>query len=68
MTTSTRLLKLLALLQGRRDWTGPQLADELGVTTRTVRNDVERVRELGYPVQASPGVAGSARRRLPACR
>jgi predicted DNA-binding transcriptional regulator YafY len=61
MTTSTRLLKLLSLLQGRRDWTGPQLADELGVTTRTVRNDVERVRELGYPVQASPGVAGGYR-------
>ena len=61
MTTSTRLLRLLSLLQGRRDWTGPQLADELGVTTRTVRNDVERVRELGYPVQASPGVAGGYR-------
>jgi biotin operon repressor len=61
MKTSTRLLKLLALLQGRRDWSGPQLAEELGVTTRTVRNDVERIRDLGYPVHASPGVAGGYR-------
>jgi predicted DNA-binding transcriptional regulator YafY len=61
MKTSTRLLRLLALLQARRDWSGPRLAEELGVTTRTVRNDVERIRDLGYPVSAAPGVAGGYR-------
>ncbi len=59
--TSGRLLRLLSLLQARRDWTGSELADRLGVTTRTVRNDVERLRELGYPVDARPGVAGGYR-------
>ena len=59
--TSARLLRLLSLLQMPRDWTGPQLADRLGVTTRTVRNDVERLRSLGYPVHATPGVAGGYR-------
>jgi predicted DNA-binding transcriptional regulator YafY len=59
--TSARLLRLLSLLQSRRDWTGPQLAESLGVTTRTVRNDVERLRSLGYPVDATPGVAGGYR-------
>jgi predicted DNA-binding transcriptional regulator YafY len=59
--TSARLLRLLSLLQTRRDWTGPQLADQLGVTTRTIRNDVERLRSLGYPVHATPGVAGGYR-------
>ena len=59
--TSGRLLRLLSLLQARRDWTGTELADRLGVTTRTVRNDVERLRELGYPVDARPGVAGGYR-------
>ena len=58
LETSARLLRLLALLQTRRDWNGPQLARELGVTTRTIRKDVERLRALGYPVDASPGVAG----------
>jgi predicted DNA-binding transcriptional regulator YafY len=48
-------------LQVRRDWTGPQLAERLEVTTRTVRNDVERLRRLGYPVHAEPGVAGGYR-------
>jgi predicted DNA-binding transcriptional regulator YafY len=52
---------LLSLLQARPDWTGPELADRLGVTTRTVRNDVERLRSLGYPVHASPGVGGGYR-------
>ncbi|GGU14041.1 DNA-binding transcriptional regulator [Lentzea flava] len=52
------MLKLLSLLQTPRDWTGPELAERLGVTTRTVRNDVERLRNLGYPVHATPGVAG----------
>ncbi|MFD0537944.1 helix-turn-helix transcriptional regulator [Actinomadura luteofluorescens] len=58
MRTSVRLLRLLSLLQARRDWTGPELAERLDVTTRTVRNDVERLRELGYPVDATPGVGG----------
>jgi predicted DNA-binding transcriptional regulator YafY len=59
--TSARLLRLLDLLQGRPDWTGPELAEELGVTTRTVRKDVMRLRDLGYPVDANPGVAGGYR-------
>jgi predicted DNA-binding transcriptional regulator YafY len=59
--TSARLLRLLDLLQSRPDWTGSQLADELEVTTRTVRKDVTRLRELGYPVDANPGVAGGYR-------
>lgn len=53
-----RLLAMLSLLQRRVRWTGPELADELGVTTRTVRRDVDRLRNLGYPVDASPGVDG----------
>jgi predicted DNA-binding transcriptional regulator YafY len=61
LETSARLLRLLSLLQSRTDWTGPELAERLGVTTRTVRNDVERLRRLGYPVHATPGVAGGYR-------
>jgi predicted DNA-binding transcriptional regulator YafY len=61
LETSARLLRLLSLLQARRDWTGRELADRLGVTTRTVRNDVDRLRRLGYPVHATPGVAGGYR-------
>src|SRR5689334_20669201 len=61
LETSARLLRLLSLLQARRDWTGTELAGRLGVTTRTVRNDVERLRGLGYPVHARPGVAGGYR-------
>ncbi len=61
LDTSARLLRLLSLLQARRDWTGPALAERLGVTTRTVRNDVERLRNLGYPVHATPGAAGGYR-------
>jgi predicted DNA-binding transcriptional regulator YafY len=61
LETSARLLRLLGLLQARRDWTSAALADRLGVTTRTVRNDVERLRTLGYPVEARPGVAGGYR-------
>jgi len=49
-TTPARLLRLLSLLQVHRDWTGTELAERLGVTTRTIRRDVERLRELGYPV------------------
>jgi predicted DNA-binding transcriptional regulator YafY len=59
--TSARLLRLLSLLQARRDWSGPELADRLGVTTRTIRNDVDRLRGLGYPVHAAPGVNGGYR-------
>ncbi len=59
--TSARLLRLLSLLQGRRDWTGEELATRLAVTTRTIRNDISRLRELGYPVDARPGVAGGYR-------
>jgi predicted DNA-binding transcriptional regulator YafY len=59
--TSGRLLRLLSLLQARRDWTSAELASRLGVTTRTIRNDIARLRDLGYPVDARPGVAGGYR-------
>jgi predicted DNA-binding transcriptional regulator YafY len=59
--TSARLLRLLSLLQARRDWTSTELATRLDVTTRTIRNDVERLRGLGYPVDARPGAAGGYR-------
>jgi predicted DNA-binding transcriptional regulator YafY len=52
---------MLALLQTHRDWRGADLADRLGVTPRTVRRDVERLRELGYPVHATTGTAGGYR-------
>src|SRR3954447_8753055 len=58
LETSARLLRLLSLLQAHREWTGADLADRLGVTPRTVRRDVDRLRELGYPVNASPGTGG----------
>ena len=61
LETSARLLRLLSLLQARRDWTSAELAARLGVTTRTIRNDVDRLRGLGYPVDARPGVAGGYR-------
>jgi predicted DNA-binding transcriptional regulator YafY len=57
-TTSSRLLTLLSLLQGRRDWPGSELADRLGVSGRTIRRDVDRLRELGYPVESMTGPAG----------
>ena len=56
--TSARLLRLLSLLQGRRFWSGAELAERLEVTLRTVRRDVDRLRTLGYPVSSSVGVAG----------
>jgi predicted DNA-binding transcriptional regulator YafY len=59
--TSSRLLELLSLLQARREWSGPELADRLDVGVRTVRRDMERLRRLGYPVAASRGVAGGYR-------
>jgi predicted DNA-binding transcriptional regulator YafY len=59
--TSGRLLSLLSLLQTPREWSGPELAHRLQVTTRTVRNDVERLRQLGYPVLATRGKVGGYR-------
>ena len=53
-----RVLRLLGLLQQRPVWTGPELAERLGVTDRSVRRDVERLRALGYPVNATQGVGG----------
>jgi predicted DNA-binding transcriptional regulator YafY len=61
LETSGRLLRLLSLLQSDRDWSGPALAERLGVSTRTLRTDIERLRTLGYPVHARPGVAGGYR-------
>lgn len=58
LSTSARLLRLASLLQSRRHWPGGALAEELGVDARTVRRDVDRLRELGYPVEASSGVGG----------
>ncbi|UQA96266.1 helix-turn-helix transcriptional regulator [Streptomyces halobius] len=58
LDTSARLLRLLSLLQAHRDWSGAELADRLGVTPRTVRRDIDRLRELGYPVHSTPGTAG----------
>ena len=59
--TSGRLLTLLSLLQTPREWPGPELARRLGVSQRTVRNDVGRLRDLGYPVQATRGSIGGYR-------
>ncbi|MGX6448566.1 WYL domain-containing protein, partial [Patulibacter sp. S7RM1-6] len=61
LPTSARLLALLSLLQQRREWSGPELADRLEVGPRTIRRDVEKLRTLGYPVEAAPGVAGGYR-------
>jgi predicted DNA-binding transcriptional regulator YafY len=59
--TSARLLRLLSLLQSRPGWSGPELAERLDVSTRTIRNDVTRLRDLGYPVDATLGVDGGYR-------
>jgi predicted DNA-binding transcriptional regulator YafY len=56
--TTERAFRLLALLQSRPVWTGTELAERLGVTTRSVRRDVDRLRELGYPVRATQGAGG----------
>lgn len=67
--TTARVLRLLDLLQSRPVWSGTELASRLGVTTRSVRRDVERLRDLGYPVNAAHGAGGGyqlgAGRRLP---
>lgn len=61
LASSARLLKLLTLLPARTSWSGRDLADRLAITERTVRRDVERLRELGYTVEASSGVGGGYR-------
>ncbi len=61
LETSARLLRMLSLLQSRRDWTGIELAERLDVGLRTVRRDIDRLRDLGYPVDAAPGAAGGYR-------
>lgn len=57
-STGSRTLQLLSLLQTHRYWPGAELADRLDVSPRTLRRDVDRLRELGYPVDATRGVAG----------
>ncbi|MGW5864701.1 helix-turn-helix transcriptional regulator [Streptomyces sp. NPDC055239] len=59
--TPARLLQLLSLLQTPREWPGGELSDRLGVSRRTVRRDIDRLRDLGYPVQASQGATGGYR-------
>lgn len=59
--TAGRLLALLALMQSRPEWTGADLAARLGVSPRTIRHDIERLRELEYPVDATRGSAGGYR-------
>jgi predicted DNA-binding transcriptional regulator YafY len=61
LETSARLLRLLSLLQTPREWTGAELGERLGVSPRTVRNDVDKLRELGYPVLATRGPSGGYR-------
>ncbi|MFF2846760.1 helix-turn-helix transcriptional regulator [Streptomyces sp. NPDC058001] len=63
MTTDTpaRLLQLLSLLQTPREWPGGELAERLGISRRTVRRDIDRLRELGYPVRATRGADGGYR-------
>jgi predicted DNA-binding transcriptional regulator YafY len=56
--TSTRTLRLLSLLQTHRYWPGAELAQRLGVSLRTLRRDIDRLRELGYPVEAQRGLEG----------
>ncbi len=56
-----RMLRLLSLLQMRRTWSGAELADRLGVTLRTIRRDIDRLRDLGYPVEGTTGTAGGYR-------
>lgn len=61
LQTSARLLRLLSLLQSRRHWSGRDLSERLEVDTRTLRRDIDRLRELGYPVHASSGIGGGYR-------
>ncbi|MEV4947682.1 YafY family protein [Streptomyces sp. NPDC053755] len=59
--TPARLLTLLSLLQTPREWPGSELAERLSVSPRTIRRDIDRLRELGYPVEASKGAVGGYR-------
>lgn len=59
--TPVRLLRLLSLLQTRREWPGSELADRLEVSARTIRRDIDRLRDIGYPVEATQGVRGGYR-------
>ncbi|MGW1151810.1 helix-turn-helix transcriptional regulator [Streptomyces rubiginosohelvolus] len=59
--TPARLLKLLSLLQTPREWPGGELAERLDVSPRTIRRDIDRLRDLGYPVEASRGSVGGYR-------
>ena len=61
LETAARLLRLLGLLQARPEWSGAELAERLEVTVRTLRRDVQRLRDLDYPVHSVPGVAGGYR-------
>ena len=58
LKTSARLLRLLSVLQSRRHWSGSELSERVGVDVRTIRRDIDRLRELGYAVAASPGLGG----------
>src|SRR5256886_9051411 len=58
LKTSARLLRLLSVLQSRRHWSGNDLSERVGVDPRTIRRDIDRLRELGYAVEASPGLGG----------
>lgn len=60
---TARLLRLLSLLQNRREWSGAELAGRLDVTGRTVRRDVQQLRELGYPIEGTTGTGGGYRLR-----
>ena len=61
MDSAVRLLRLLSVLQSRPQWEGEELADRLAITTRTLRRDIARLRDLGYPVHAVPGRGGGYR-------
>lgn len=61
MTTTERLLRLLSLLQARREWPGSLLASRLDISERTVRRDIERLRQMGYSIQATMGPEGGYR-------
>ena len=60
-TAAARVLQLLSLLQARRNWSGAELAERLGVDVRTVRRDANRLRDLGYVIESSPGAGGGYR-------
>ncbi len=61
LDASARLLRLLSLLPSKPEWSGPELAGRLHVTPRTLRRDVAKLRDLGYPIHAAPGIAGGYR-------